>query len=241
MRSSTRKQFMVLLLFIVMAFFQVQLLADTIPVKTATETMTLYDKEGNPVVMNYAPGKNEGVNVSAKAPLSEKLLDDVGKLEKKANILMLVFRFINDNWAFFAVFFAGIFAASYKTIIKWLGKLTTFWSSHSKEWRERYGNLNVFDVADFWVAKITGQLQDYVDKLKAASADGQLTQEEIKNINTMFINEFEKQVPDIVQAVLKAFVKDVPAFLLGRVKDILNVKKKMGASVLMSKLEGIRH
>jgi len=240
MRSSTRKQFMVLLLFIVMAFFQVQALADTIPVKTAT-TMTLYDKDGNPVVMNYVPGSENTVNVPAKAPLADKLLENPEKLEKKMNILMVVFKFIMDNWTFFAVFFAGIFAASYKSIIAGIGKIAGFWNKHSKEWREKYGNLNVFDVADFWVSKITGQLQDYVDKLKAASADGQLSQEEIKSINEMFLHEFQKQVPDIVQAMLKAFVKDVPSFLLGRVKDILNVKKKTGASVLMSRLEGIRH
>jgi len=78
--------------------------------------------------------------------------------------------------------------------------------------------------------------QTIVDGLKAKSSDGKLTPEEIKEIQKLAWEEFQKTMPKALAEVLKAAVGDLEAWVAAEVERAVLKQKTQGLTVVPKSL-----
>ena len=139
------------------------------------------------------------------------------KAEKAVGWLQLLL----NNWEIIGAILAALVIAFNKLIMKALGKFVDWWRIKSQDLHvdPKWASLpHVLGALDTLIFKVADELQDLADEYKKASADGKLTQEEIKHINAIAWKKFNELVPAALLNIVKALGIDLPSYFLSRVK-----------------------
>jgi hypothetical protein len=97
--------------------------------------------------------------------------------------------------------------------------------------------LTALETGRQQVETVVAKLQQtVVDGLKAKSADGKLTPEEIKEVQKLAWEEFQRTMPKALAEVLKAAVGDLEAWVAAEVERAVLNQKTQGLTVVPKSL-----
>lgn len=137
--------------------------------------------------------------------------------------------FLSQNWHFIliAITFLLMGFGGFALLSKGLGKTKEAWAGVSKKLHEKLPYLsNCIGALDAIVFANVDVLMEIAEEWKKLSEDGKLSEQDVAKLTKMVQDGIINDLDDEVLSILKAFVKDLPGFILKRIKHRVGFNKK---------------